>query len=198
MTDSLDVLATLQVVYTIYAFVAISLIAWFGYRVTKPGEQKEGTKSTIFWIYIAVLVIVGTGLHFLTYNMIPWVPTDLNRANIEASKTFTINYKEHKMSFSELPMQVECNTYVVFDAHSADLTYGFGVFRDDNTMVTQMQVVPNSRNDLMWRFGKNGTYYVRSTEYSGPKGAKMIQKDAIVVSGCETNDNNAQGTGGNK
>ncbi|MCP4133717.1 MAG: cytochrome c oxidase subunit II [bacterium] len=198
MTDSLDVLAMLKIVYTIYAFVAISLIAWFGYRLTRPGEQKEGSKSKVFWAYVIILVIVGTGLHFLTYNVIPWVPIDLNRAEITASKTFTINYKNHEMSFSELPMEVECNTYVVFDAHSADLTYGFGIFRDDHTLVTQMQVVPQSKNDLMWKFGENGTYYVRSTEYSGPKGASMIQKDAIVVSGCNADDINAKGTGGDR
>ena len=55
-------------------------------------------------------------------------------------------------------------------------------------MVTQMQVVPKSRNDLMWRFEKNGTYYVRSTEYSGPKGAKMVAQNAVVVTGCDQDD----------
>jgi cytochrome c oxidase subunit 2 len=76
----------------------------------------------------------------------------------------------------------------VFDAHSNDLTYGFGIFRQNHTLVAQMQVVPNNRNDLMWIFHKNGTYYIRSTEYSGPKGAQMIVEDAIVVSGCQEDD----------
>jgi len=40
----------------------------------------------------------------------------------------------------------------------------------------------------MWIFHKNGTYYIRSTEYSGPKGAHMIIEDAIVVSGCQEDD----------
>ena len=83
-----------------------------------------------------------------------------------------------------------------FNAISNDLTYGFGIFRADHTLVAQMQVVPQSRNDLMWQFGKNGTYYVRSTEYSGPKGAKMIAKDAIVVTGCDEDDVPAVAMGG--
>ena len=74
------------------------------------------------------------------------------------------------------------------DVTSKDLTYGFGIFRQDHTLVTQMQVVPDSRNDLMWKFGKNGTYYIRSTEYSGPKGAHMFVEDAVVVSGCDVDD----------
>ncbi len=196
MVDPIDVLATLKLVYTIYAFIAISLIAWFGYRITRPKEDNAGPKPALFWTYVAVLMIVGTGLHFLTYSAIPWVPIDLNRANIQADKVFEITYEDHKMSFSSFPMQVECGEYVVFNATSNDLTYGFGIFRANHTMVAQMQVVPQSRNDLMWKFEKNGIYYVRSTEYSGPKGAELIAQNAIVVTGCEQDDVQAVEMGG--
>ncbi len=134
------------------------------------------------------MVVVGTGLHFLTYSAVPWVPIDLNRADIEADQIFDITYENHEMSFASLPMRVGCNEHVVFNAVSNDLTYGFGIFRADHTLVAQMQVVPQSRNDLMWKFGKNGTYYVRSTEYSGPKGAQMVAQDAIIVTGCDQDD----------
>ena len=188
MADSIDVLATLKLVYGIYAFIAISLIAWFGFRITKPKDDQTGPKPAYFWTYIVVLVVIGTGLHFLTYAAVPWVPIDLNRADIEVDATFDITYEDHQMSFSSFPMQVGCGEHVVFNATSNDLTYGFGIFRTDHTMVAQMQVVPGSTNDLMWKFDKNGTYYVRSTEYSGPKGARMVARDAIVVTGCDQDD----------
>jgi len=196
MADSIDVLATLKLVYGIYAFIAISLIGWFGYRITKPKDDDAGAKPALFWTYIVVLAVVGTGLHFLTYNAVPWVAIDLNRASIEADTTFDITYEDHQMSFSSFPMQVGCGEHVVFNATSNDLTYGFGIFRADHTLVAQMQVVPQSANDLMWKFEKNGTYYVRSTEYSGPKGAKMVAQDAIVVTGCALDDVRAVETGG--
>ncbi len=195
MADSIDVLATLKLVYGIYALIAISLIGWFGYRITKPKNDDAGAKPAFFWTYVVILVVIGTGLHFLTYNKVPWVPIDLNRADIEAEQVFDITYEDHQMSFSDMPMQVPCSKHVVFNAVSNDLTYGFGIFRADHTLVAQMQVVPQSRNDLMWKFEKNGTYYVRSTEYSGPKGAKMIARDAIVVTGCEHDDVRATATG---
>ncbi len=69
----------------------------------------------------------------------------------------------------------------LFDVTSKDLTYGFGVFRSDNSMIMQMQVVPGHRNDILWQFEKPGVYTIRSTEYSGPKGAQMIMKDVIEV-----------------
>ncbi len=187
MADSLDVLSALKLVYTIYAIVAISLIAWYAYRITQKGEVRPA-KKWIFWTYTGVLVVLGTGLHFLTYNVVPWVPMDLDRANIKAEKTFKINYKKHVITLDENPMKVPCGKYVVFDAYSEDLTYGFGIIRKDHTLVTQMQVVPENGNDLMWIFHKNGTYDIRSTEYSGPKGAHMVIEDAVVVTGCQTDD----------
>lgn len=188
MADSVDILGTLKLVYTIYALLAISLIGWYGYRITQSGEPKQTVKPIYFWSYAAALAVIGTGLHFLTFNVVPWVPMDLDRANIKAEKTFKVVYEKHNIALEEKPMHVPCSKYVVFDAKSNDLTYGFGIFRQDHTLVAQMQVVPNNRNDLMWIFHKNGTYYVRSTEYSGPKGAQMIVEDAIVVSGCHEDD----------
>jgi cytochrome c oxidase subunit 2 len=48
-------------------------------------------------------------------------------------------------------------------------------------MVFQMQVVPGHRNEILWQFANPGTYSIRSTEYSGPKGAFMEVKDAVEV-----------------
>jgi len=191
MADSIDVLGTLKIVYTIYALIVISLIAWFAVRITQEGK-KTIVKPAVFYTYVATLVVIGTGLHFLTYNVVPWVPTDLNRAHIKPDRVFEITYKDHEIIPKENPMRVQCGEKVVFEAVSEDLTYGFGIFRKNHTMVAQMQVVPGSKNDLMWEFHKNGVYYIRSTEYSGPKGAQMIVLDAIVVSGCSDYDKYSQ------
>ncbi|WP_187647622.1 cytochrome C oxidase subunit II [Nitrosophilus labii] len=187
MADSVAVLDTLKLVYTIYTLIAISLIGWFAIRITQNGQSKA-PKPSIFYTYIGILVVIGTGLHFLTYHTVPWVPIDLNRANLKAHKVYNITYKDHKIILEEKPMIVECGKKVIFEAVSEDLTYGFGIFRQNHSMVAQMQVVPGSRNDLMWEFHKNGTYYIRSTEYSGPKGSQMIVQDAIKVIGCSQND----------
>ncbi len=195
MIDSTDVLMVVKIVYTIYALIAISIVGWYAMLITKSKESELFAKKGVFWSYVATLAIIGMGMHFLTYKTLPWVSTDLNRATITPSKIFEIQFKNHQMIFSETPMQVECNQYVMFNAVSEDLTYGFGIFRNDHTMVAQMQVVPHGKNDLMWKFEKNGTYYVRSTEYSGPKGHNMVEKDILVVSGCNDSDQNAL-TGG--
>jgi cytochrome c oxidase subunit 2 len=61
------------------------------------------------------------------------------------------------------------------------VTYGFGVFRGDGSMVFQMQVLPGRENRIVWTFDAAGTYDVRSTEYSGPRHSEMHVPDAIRV-----------------
>jgi len=81
----------------------------------------------------------------------------------------------------DIPVELRVGEFVEFKATSADVTYGFGVFRQDNSMVFQMQVVPDGDNHIVWKFDEPGSYTVRSTEYSGPGHSAMVLPDAILV-----------------
>ncbi len=187
MTDSMDVLNTVFVAYTAYAVAIISLFAWFAYKLTR-GKTRRLIPNVAFYSYIGLLVIIGVSLHIVTYHKIPWVAMDLKRHHIKPDKTFKILAKDHQFLLPEKPLVVRCNEVVKFDVDSKDLTYGFGLFRADQSMVFQMQVVPGSENVILWRFPKNGIYTIRSTEYSGPKGAHMMVKNAVKVVGCKEDD----------
>ena len=106
---------------------------------------------------------------------------DLHRSDYKADKTFVITVKNHQFVMPSEKLVVNVNDKVLFDVKSEDLTYGFGLFRTDNSMMFQMQVVPGHRNDILWKFDREGIYSIRSTEYSGPKGADMILKDVVQV-----------------
>jgi|WetSurMetagenome_2_1015567.scaffolds.fasta_scaffold362669_2 cytochrome c oxidase subunit II len=189
MIDSATVLNGQTIAYTCYALAVILLIGWFGYNVTRDGKKK-GVKPAFFYSFVAALVILGVSLHIITYNTIPWTPIDLNRASIQADRQFDIMVGNHEFTLPAEKMQVKVNEKVLFNVTSTDLTYGFGVFRQDNSMVFQMQVVPGHKNDVLWQFTKPGLYTIRSTEYSGPAGYKMIEKDAIEVLDAEASLNN--------
>jgi len=180
MVDSAIVLWGQTVAYTLYVLAVMALMAWFAWRVTreKPGA---GIKPAYFYAFVSLLVVVGVSLHFVTYYTIPWKPMDMNRASITPDKVFAIGMGNHQFQLPSGPLWVACNDKVLFDVTSSDLTYGFGVFRQDHSMIFQMQVVPGHRNDILWQFDKPGVYTIRSTEYSGPAGVNMIVKDAIVV-----------------
>lgn len=180
MVDSELVLNGQTYAYTCYAIVVILFILGFGYRITKPG--KAGVlKTSLFVVLVILLTGLGVSLHIATSQTIPWVSMDLNRADIKPDKVFDITVDNHEFTLPEKKLEMKVGDIVVFNVTSNDLTYGFGVFRQNNTMVCQMQVVPGHKNDLMWEFEEPGLYTIRSTEYSGPNGHQMILKDVVIV-----------------
>lgn len=180
MVDSTIVLWGQTLAYTFYCIAIILLVGWFGFNITKPVKQAS-VKPAIFYSFVGMLVVLGVSLHFITLNTIPWTRMDLNRSEIKADKVFNITVGNHKFVLPEDQMVIMVHEKVLFDVTSTDLTYGFGLFRADNSMLFQMQVVPGHRNDILWQFDKPGVYSIRSTEYSGPAGVDMVVRDAVLV-----------------
>jgi cytochrome c oxidase subunit II len=180
MIDSKVVLTGQTLAYTFYCIVIILVIIWFVIKLTGKGK---GTivKPALFYTFVGFLTVLGVSLHIITFNTIPWAEMDLNRADYTPDKTFVITVKDHQFNLPSEVLIINVNDKVLFDVKSEDLTYGFGLFRKDNSMMFQMQVVPGHRNDLLWHFEKEGIYTIRSTEYSGPKGVFMIEKDVVHV-----------------
>jgi len=180
MVDSQIVLYGQTIAYSCYAIVIILLMGWFGFVITRPGKGNKVSRK-LFYTFVTFLAVLGVSLHIITYNSIPWAPMDINRANINPDKVFNITMEDHQFKLPSDKLVIQLNDKVLFDVTTNDLTYGFGVFRSNNSMVFQMQVVPGHRNDILWQFVNPGLYTIRSTEYSGPKGTQMILRDVIEV-----------------
>ncbi|MCF6172244.1 MAG: hypothetical protein L3J44_00395 [Campylobacteraceae bacterium] len=187
--SSIELLAFHNVAYSIYAFLIISIIAWFGYNLTRKKKANSFVRIP-FYAYIAFLVIGGVGHHIFTYNTIPWVSEDMNRDNITPDQSFSIEVGKHKWKLPKEKINIKCGQKVMFHVKSDDLTYGFGLFRQDGTMVLQMQVDPGSPNEILWTFNHNGVFDLTSTEYSGPaqydeEGNDLMKvKKFVRVTGC--------------
>lgn len=184
MVESTTVLWGQTVVYTLYCVAILAVIAWVSVRLTKPPGHATVVPPKLFYSFVGLLVLIGVSLHIITFNTIPWVPDDLHGDGVTAAKTYAVTVRDHTFVLPEKQLVVPCGQTVRFSVTSEDLTYGFGLFRADNSMVTQMQVVPGHPNNLVWTFPKDDVYSIRSTEYSGPKGDQMIVKDAVRVTGC--------------
>lgn len=180
--DSTTVLWGQALIYTIYVLAIMLLVGWFAVRVTQPGPAKLNPK--FFYSFVATLVVIGVSIHITTYGTIPWTRIDLHGSDLVADKVFDISVKDHEFTLPSDVLEISCGDLAQFNVTSEDLTYGFGLFRKDNTMVMQMQVVPGHPNILRWEFNSNGIYSIRSTEYSGPAGSQMIVPDSVRVSGC--------------
>jgi len=182
VVDSSVVLWGQALVYTLYAIAVLLVMAVFAILVTRPGQAK--VPKILFTTWAIILVVTGVSIHIFTSNTIPWVSMDLDRDSYTADKTFEIRVADHKFQLPSDKLMIDCGDLVLFDVQSDDLTYGFGLIRQDNSLVMQMQVVPGHRNDILWEFDKDGVYDIRSTEYSGPEGYQMIVEDAVEVTGC--------------
>jgi len=131
------------------------------------------------WLY--VLIAIFLVFNIVTFSpLVPWQQW-LLWSNPTPSQTFSINITDYQMQLPPGGMNVKVGEYVQFNATSQDVTYGFGVFRPDNTIVFQMQVLPGHQNHIIWKFDAAGSYDVRSTEYSGPRNSEMYYKNAIRV-----------------
>jgi cytochrome c oxidase subunit II len=180
MVDSRLVLTGQTIAYTLYVLAILALMGWFAYRVTREGGS-GGVRPAFFWSFVGFLVVIGVSLHIITYNTIPWVPLDLKRSAFQADTVVRISVAQHRFQLPGARVVVACHDRVLFRVTSGDLTYGFGLFRGDNSMVFQMQVLPGHDNDILWRFDRAGVYSIRSTEYSGPAGRDMTLRDAVEV-----------------
>jgi len=197
-SNSAELLSFHWVAYSIYSALIISVIAWFGYNLTR----KEKAKSIVripFYTYIAFLVAGGVGHHIFTYNAIPWVSQDITRHDITPDASY--KFQMEKQKWIGLPKEriiVQCGQTIEFDVQSRDLVYGFGLFRKDGSLVMQMQVNPGTdvngildSNDILWTFNHNGVFDLRSTEYSGPHAYGehgedlLLVKNFMEVKGCK-------------
>ena len=197
-TNSAELLSFHWVAYSIYAAMIISVVAWFGFNLTR--KDAKSVFRLPFYTYMAFLVAGGVGHHIFTYNTIPWVSQDITRHEITPDATYTFEIEDHKWIGLPKKITVQCGQTIEFDVRSHDLVYGFGLFRQDGSLVLQMQVNPGTDvngildpNDILWTFNHNGVFDLTSTEYSGPHQYSedgkdlMLVKKLVEVVGCKEN-----------
>jgi cytochrome c oxidase subunit 2 len=131
------------------------------------------------WLF----VLVGVFLLVNAITLSPLVPWQrwLLWSRPTPDRIVPLEFEDYQIRFPQGGVQVKVNEFVQFVATSKDVTYGFGVFRPDGTMVFQMQVLPGYENKITWKFDTPGVYDVRSTEYSGPRHPEMYFPNAIRV-----------------
>ncbi|MGI6207065.1 MAG: hypothetical protein ACOYEW_02525 [Anaerolineae bacterium] len=134
-------------------------------------------------LWFGFLILVFLSFNALTLSpVVPWQRWMLwDRP--QPDRQVTAHFADYRVELSPEATQIRVGEYVEFIATSGDVTYGFGVFRQDGRMILQMQVMPGHENRIMWRFDEPGVYDVRSTEYSGPRHPETFLDDAIVVTG---------------
>ena len=131
------------------------------------------------WLFVLLGIFLIVNIITLS-PLVPWQEWQLWN-KVEPTQTMLLEFGNYEIKLPDGGIVVKAGEYVEFQAISSDVTYGLGVFRQDNSMVFQMQVMPEKRNHIIWKFDEPGLYDIRSTEYSGPKHSDMYVPDAIRV-----------------
>ena len=115
------------------------------------------------WLF----VLIGVFLVFNIVTLSPLVPWQewLFWSEPTPDQTVRVEFADYEIRLPAEGVEAQVGEYVEFVATTADVTYGLGVFRPDNTMVFQMQVLPGRENRIIWKFDQPGSYDIRSTEY---------------------------------
>lgn len=183
---------SIRIFYAIYFGLVCVFFTWFIFRVKSPAaspsdEETSGSDGKTSGMdkrelrFFAILISIIVLAHIVTLsNLVPWQEWRLWSKPVPA-KTYAIEVTDYKFKFPENPMAIEKGKFVEFTLTSLDVTYGFGVFRKDGTLVFQLQVLPGYKNRFVWNFTEPGNYDVRSTEYSGSRHSEMLVRDAIKV-----------------
>ena len=132
-------------------------------------------------IWFGVLIAIFLVFNVVTLSpIVPWQKW-LLWSNPTPSQRIEVAMDDYQITLPAGGVTVKAGEYVEFSATTADVTYGFGVFRQDGSMMLQMQVLPGHANEILWKFDDAGEYDIRSTEYSGPRHSEMLVKNAIQV-----------------
>ena len=145
----------------------------------EPHRMEKNERS---WLYFLLAIVLIGNLVTLS----PLIPSANYGMWTQSTPVaaITIQVVNYHFVMPQAPIVVPAGKVVEFIVVSHDVTYGFGVFRKDGTMVFQMQVVPEPyKNTILWVFDQPGFYDVRSTEYSGPLNPSMYLPNAIQVEG---------------
>lgn len=131
------------------------------------------------WLFL----LVGVFLVFNVITLSPAIPWQkwLLWSDPTPDQSVSVEFGDYEIRLPAEGIEVGVGEYVEFVTTSTDVTYGLGIFRQDGTMVFQMQVPPGRESRMIWKFDEPGLYDIRSTEYSGPGHSNMHVPDAIRV-----------------
>lgn len=141
-------------------------------------ERMEKREKKFFLLMIVVAVAINA---VMLSPLIPWQRWMLWHRPFP-ERVVWVEVENCQMKFPDQGIEIKANEFVKFVATSKDVTYGFGVFRQDGSLVFQMQVIPGYENSIIWKFDAPGSYDVRSTEYSGPRHPEMFYRNILKVS----------------
>ena len=160
------------------AYGAVSLVAVVGLLVIWRSTHSERPRRTDTtdtarlahgekaWFAIAVACLGA--LLLATLPFIPYGDT----AAAEGQQAVAVDGAQFAWTIE--PAVITAGVPARFTVTASDVTHGFAVYNADNTMLFQIQAVPDHASDIVYTFEEPGRYQVVCLEFCGVKHHEML------------------------
>ncbi len=157
---------------------AISFAVWAS---TQPGEDGA---DTVAWghrekAWLAIVVVALFALLMATIFYVPY--GESAGPDRQLVRVIGVQYAwaiEPSEVLADRPVEFRLDTRGVNGEPAVN--HGFGVYDPEGVLLTQVQVVPERTQELVWTFDETGTYTVRCLEYCGAKHHEMNTTFEVV------------------
>ena len=158
---------------TLICLMLLALV--FVFVVVNSSEQHDYAEVQASWYrlrskWVTFLVVLGVVVSAIT--LLPFPVPDQD-GTPDATVVNVVGYQWY--------WEIDKTEYAVgetveFHVTSADSNHGFGLYDEDDHIVTQTQAMPNYVNKLTHTFDKPGTYKVLCMEYCGLAHHSMLSE----------------------
>ena len=107
------------------------------------------------WLYVLIGVFLLVNIITLS-PLVPWQKW-LLWGDPTPQKSFDVEFEDYQIRLPAGGMRGQGRRVCRVHGDLPDVTYGLGVFRQDGTMVFQMQVLPGHENRIVWKFDAAGS-----------------------------------------
>lgn len=164
---------TIAIAYSVVCVISVVFITVIWRSTHAPAERREDTTDTGRLVHgeKAWFLIAVAALGALLLATLPFIPYGRNSAEAGQQR---VEVEAIQFAWIMDPSTVAAGTPVRFSIVSADVNHGFAVYDDDNTMLFQVQSLPEHSTDYVHTFDEPGTYQVVCLEFCGVGHHRMV------------------------
>ncbi len=163
----------ITVIYTISCIVALIavLVIWHSTHRTDSGESNAVDTQKLAHREKTWFLMVVAALGALLLATLPFIPYG-DTAAAEGQQAVSVR----GLQFAWLiePQQITAGVPTRFTVEADDVSHGFAVYNDDNTLLFQIQAIPGYASEYVHTFDEPGRYQVVCLEFCGVDHHKML------------------------
>lgn len=165
-----------QTVVLLVSFVLMGVVASIFLSAVRAASRpasappSEKARWRLIYLFLAVGVVVTVA------SLVPWP----HAVAADGEPAAVVNVTGHQWYWEIDRETVPLGAPVLFNAHTADVTHGFGVMDAGGRLLLQAQAMPGYINQVEHVFTEPGTYQIVCLEYCGLAHHAMVWEFTVA------------------